>query len=406
MIEVERLRKVYGEFEALRGISFSVSKGEVVGFLGPNGAGKTTTLRILTGFIPPTSGKAVVANFDVFDDSLEVRKRLGYLPESVPLYPEMRVEEFLKFRAALKRIPVFERKANIDRVIEQCWLSDARWRIIGHLSKGFRQRVGLADALLGSPEVLVLDEPTVGLDPNQVRETRQLIKSLAQMHTVILSTHILHEVEMICNRVIIIHQGRIVADDTQEGLVESMSDSRRLLIELRNASTPAVEELLNATPGVARWYVAEHEGIVKVEVEQDRGVDLRETLSAAFVSMGCLIRELRSERFTLEDIFAHLTSDKYVEPDRIPVEAELAPAPIPEAEPAEPEAEPAAPDEGEPETETPAAAAEAEPAPPDEPPPAEAPPPDAERPPAPSEAGAADDGARPEDDDHPREGGE
>lgn len=329
LIQVENLKKVYGEFEALRGISFEIERGEVVGFLGPNGAGKTTTMRILTGFIPATSGKAVVAGYDVFDDSLEVRKRLGYLPENVPLYTEMRVEEYLRFRAALKKVPMFERSAAVDRALEQCRLKDSRKRIIGHLSKGFRQRVGLADALLGSPQVLVLDEPTVGLDPNQVRETRNLIKSLAENHTVILSTHILHEVEMICNRVIIIHEGRIVADDTQKGLIESMSDSRRLIVELIG-DRRIIEDTVNSIEGIDKLYCVNVNGTVKLEIDLHPGFDLRERLSREFATRGIVILEMRSERMMLEDIFSNLTSDKFVEPKL---------APIPDAPSVEPDAQ-------------------------------------------------------------------
>ena len=324
MIEVHNLRKVFGEFEAIKGISFSVERGEVVGFLGPNGAGKTTTLRILTGFIPATSGTATVAGFNVFDDSMEARKRLGYLPENVPLYAEMRVEEYLRYRGALKKIPRFERYAHIERVIEQCWLEDVRRRIIGHLSKGYRQRVGLADALLGAPEVLILDEPTVGLDPNQVRETRMLIKSLAESHTVILSTHILHEVEMICNRVIIIRRGEIVADDTQQGLIESMSESSKLFIELKGEGAALVDTYLRSVQGIGKFYIAGSDDIIRIELDQQPGFDLRQQLSTAFSEQGFIILELRSERFMLEDIFVGLTSDKFTEsePPSEPAEVE------------------------------------------------------------------------------------
>ncbi|MFA4986264.1 MAG: ATP-binding cassette domain-containing protein [Candidatus Brocadiia bacterium] len=345
MISVTNLTKVYGEFHAIRDVSFSISKGEVVGFLGPNGAGKTTTMRILTGFIPATTGKVVVAGYDVFEDSLKVREKLGYLPENVPLYPEMRVREYLAFRSAIKRIPSFERPAHIERVVQQCWLKDVRNRIIGQLSKGFKQRVGLADALLGSPDVLILDEPTVGLDPNQVRETRHLIKSLAENHTVILSTHILHEVEMICSRIIIINAGRIVADaPSQQDLIDSMSDAAVLYLEARGTDNPRLSELLSTFEGIDRFYVAESGGIVKIEVHQKPKCDIRERLAAALAAQGYALRELRSERMRLEDIFARLTSDKYTSveasaldiPDALPVPEEPPPEPVGEAEPVPP----------------------------------------------------------------------
>jgi ABC-2 type transport system ATP-binding protein len=209
MISVENLTKYYGEYPAVRGISFEVPRGRVVGFLGPNGAGKSTTMRILAGYLTPTSGRASIAGHDVFTDSIAARRRIGYMPESCPLYPELRVEEYLRFRAGLKGLWFGTRRKRIEYVLERCWLSDVRRQLIGTLSKGYRQRVGLADALLADPPVLILDEPTAGLDPTQIRETRKLIRELGTQHTMLLSTHILTEVEMTCDTVIIIYQGEV-----------------------------------------------------------------------------------------------------------------------------------------------------------------------------------------------------
>jgi ABC-2 type transport system ATP-binding protein len=214
MIVVDDLTKYYGEYPAVRGVSFDVPKGRVVGFLGPNGAGKSTTMRILAGFLTATSGRASIAGFDVFRDPIEVRRRIGYMPENCPLYPEMRVEEYLRFRAGLKGLGWAARRKRIDYVVGKCWLKDVRRQLIGTLSKGYRQRVGLADSLLADPPVLILDEPTAGLDPTQIRETRKLIRELGAEHTMLLSTHILSEVEMTCDTVIIIYQGQVVENGT------------------------------------------------------------------------------------------------------------------------------------------------------------------------------------------------
>jgi len=218
MIEVEGLTKCYRDFTAIEDITFRVEKGEIVAFLGPNGAGKTTTMRILTGYLPATEGKVAVCGYDVFEEPMEVKKRIGYLPEQPPVYNDMRVTEYLRFVAKIKGVPRRERNEAMDRVIQRCALSDVADRIIGKLSKGYKQRVGLAQAMIHDPEVLILDEPTIGLDPKQIIEIREMIKSLSGGHTVILSTHILQEVSMICQRVLIISQGRIVADDTLENL--------------------------------------------------------------------------------------------------------------------------------------------------------------------------------------------
>ncbi|MCZ2341049.1 MAG: ABC transporter ATP-binding protein [Bacteroidales bacterium] len=214
MIRVDHLTKYYGEYPAVRDVSFEVPKGRVVGFLGPNGAGKSTTMRILAGFLTASSGQATIAGKDVFSDPIAVRRQIGYMPENCPLYPELRVDEYLKFRAGLKGLGWSARRKRIDYVLERCWLSDVRRQLVGTLSKGYRQRVGLADALLADPPVLILDEPTAGLDPTQIRETRKLIRELGREHTMLLSTHILTEVEMACDSVIIIYQGKVAEDGT------------------------------------------------------------------------------------------------------------------------------------------------------------------------------------------------
>ncbi|MFO8013993.1 MAG: ABC transporter ATP-binding protein, partial [Phycisphaerae bacterium] len=232
MIEVDDLTKWYGRTLALDQASFTVEEGRIVGFLGPNGAGKSTTLRILTGFMPPTSGRARVAGRDVLTEGLAVRRSIGYMPENVPLYPEMRVDEYLAFRAGLKEVPGGKRRAAVDRVVERCWLTDMRRRLIGQLSKGFRQRVGLAEALIGDPPVLILDEPTIGLDPAQIQAVRELIRSLGKKHTVLLSSHILPEVEKTCSHLVIIAQGRIAAAGSVEELKEGLAESKRIVLEV------------------------------------------------------------------------------------------------------------------------------------------------------------------------------
>jgi gliding motility-associated transport system ATP-binding protein len=292
MIHVENLVKRYGPQEALAGVSFDVAKGEILGFLGPNGAGKTTTMRILTCFLPATAGVAQVAGFDVFSQSVEVRRNIGYLPESVPLYPEMRVTEYLDFRARLKRAA----RGRIDTVIGQCG--------IGALSKGFRQRVGLADALVANPPILILDEPTVGLDPNQIREVRQLIRELGKEHTILLSTHILPEVEMVCGRVVIIDRGRVLAQGTPAELRAKTSGRARVVAEIRGAGE--VKDELAKIDGVtsvvadgARWIL-----------EVAEGRDVREDVFKTVVANGWTLVELRAEAMTLEDIFARLTTQE------------------------------------------------------------------------------------------------
>ncbi|MCH7622511.1 MAG: ABC transporter ATP-binding protein, partial [Nitrospinae bacterium] len=234
MIEVENLTKFYGPRPAIKGISFQVNKGEVVGFLGPNGAGKTTTMNILCCIIPASSGSAKVCGYDVFDESLEIRKRIGYLPETPPLYPDMTVTSYLKFAAEIRQVSSNKVQASVDRVLEKCTLKEVRQRIIGRLSKGFQQRVGLAQAMIHDPEILILDEPTIGLDPIQIIEIRKLIQDLASSHTIILSSHILPEITQICKRVIILNDGEIAAVDSLEGLTSSLNKSERFILKVRN----------------------------------------------------------------------------------------------------------------------------------------------------------------------------
>ncbi len=312
MISVRSLTKRYGAFLAVDDISFDVERGGVVGFLGPNGAGKTTTIRILACYHPATSGSASVANFDVFQDSMEVRRRLGYLPESTPLYPEMRVREYLQFRGKLRRMSRDERTAAIRRVTEKCWLGEFIDRPIGHLSKGMKQRVGLADAMLHDPDVLILDEPTIGLDPTQIRETRSLIKELGQRHTVMLSSHILHEVEQTCDRAIIIASGRIVASGSPQELRNKFSaGGGRVVAEVR-APAADIEKGARALPGVEQVEAAAADGWVRVSVRARPEHDVREDLYRLSATNGWTLRELRREGATLEDFFVQVTAEQNV----------------------------------------------------------------------------------------------
>jgi ABC-2 type transport system ATP-binding protein len=307
MIVVKQLTKRYARHEAVREISFSVNRGEIVGFLGPNGAGKTTTLRMLTGFLPPTSGTARVAGFDIFRQSLEARRKIGYMPENVPLYDEMRVREYLKFRAQLKGLCRSDTRRRVGEVLETCGLQSVRRKMIKTLSKGFRQRVGLADALVHDPELLILDEPTNGLDPNQIRQIRELIRQLGQAHTVLISTHILHEVEMTCNRVIIIDNGRIKAADTPANLTRRMRAAGRVQVELH--ADPAVaagalnrlEHVKKVTPEPL------DEGWSRFTVWVDSGSDPRERIAGLASQFGWPLRSLFRHVATLEDVFVELT---------------------------------------------------------------------------------------------------
>jgi len=304
MIKAESLCKVYGTTNAISNVSFEVAAGEVLGFLGPNGAGKTTTMRILTCFIQPTSGWATVAGYDVSTQSLEVRRRIGYQPEGVPLYNDMTVRSYLSFIVSAKGYPRSHRKTFVADAMEQTGLEDVSGRLIGHLSKGYRQRVGLAQALVGDPQVLILDEPTIGLDPQQVREIRDLIKRMALKRTVILSTHILPEVSMTCNKVIIINQGRIVAHGTPEKLT---SELQREGIARVVVAGPVedVRRKLDAQAGVTAVTVTRKldANVAEYEIKSRRGLDVRPRVAAAIVGAGWELLELRTEGMTLEEIF-------------------------------------------------------------------------------------------------------
>jgi ABC-2 type transport system ATP-binding protein len=309
VIEVEHLTKVYNSRKAVDDISFKVEKGEILGFLGPNGAGKTTTMRILTCYMPATEGTARVSGFDVFEESLEVRKRIGYLPENPPVYPEMTVESYLNFVARIKGVVSSRRKSQVDDVMQKCDIGDVSTRIIGKLSKGYKQRVGLAQALLNNPEVLILDEPTIGLDPKQIHEVRALIKALAGSHTVILSTHILPEVSMTCSRVVIINKGKVVAMDSPEGLAHQVKGADRVALTV-DGPQPAVVEKLQGIKGVAGVH-AEGEAsgpLSNYTIECEPDTDIRRTLASVIVSQGWGLLELRGISLSLEDVFINLTT--------------------------------------------------------------------------------------------------
>jgi ABC-2 type transport system ATP-binding protein len=316
VIEVEHLSKVFNSRKAIDDVSFNVGKGDVLGFLGPNGAGKTTTMRILTCYMPSTEGTARIAGYDVFDESLEVRKRIGYLPENPPLYPEMTVESYLGFVAKIKGTPATQCKSQIEKVVEECNIGDVRKRIIGRLSKGYKQRVGLAQALLNDPEVLILDEPTIGLDPKQIHEVRSLIKSLASTRTVILSTHILPEVSMTCNRVVIINEGKVVAMDTPEGLAAQMKGAERIALTVDGPSE-AIREKIQAIDEVMSIHAAEGgpDAFPSFTVECELGTDLRPLLASTVVSQGWGLLELRGVSMSLEDVFINLTTQEPTEAD-------------------------------------------------------------------------------------------
>jgi ABC-2 type transport system ATP-binding protein len=309
MIQVEDLVKRYSGFTAIHGLTFSVNRGEIVGFLGPNGAGKSTTMRILSCFMPPTSGRASVAGYDVYEQSLEVRKRIGYMPENVPLYPEMRVREYLDFRAALKGVPRAKRRGRVDDVSEQCGIKDVSRKIIGHLSKGYKQRVGLADTLVHDPELIILDEPTIGLDPNQIRQVRELITDLGKTHTVLLSTHILPEVEMTCSRVLIINKGRIVASDTPKNLKQLRMGGGETIVELKG-ETLRIEEELQKLDGVQSLETSALDGGYARFIIHPKGdEDLRESVFHRSKERGWVLRELTRRQQTLEDVFVQITTE-------------------------------------------------------------------------------------------------
>ncbi len=305
MIQVTNLCKSYGPKVAISNVTFDVKDGEILGFLGPNGAGKTTTMRILCGYMPPTSGTAIVGGYDVFNDSLKARRKIGYLPESVPLYPEMTVQDYLHFMAQIRGVPRSDRKARVEHVMKLCHVDDVHSKLIGRLSRGYRQRVGIAQALVHDPPVLVLDEPTVGLDPKQITDTRQLIKSLGGSHTILLSTHILPEVSMICNRVVIINDGRVIAEDTPDNLTRRLRGAERISLEVRGPADK-IQATLERIPNVLTVSTAPSDGRPRFLVDCAVGQDVREDLAAAIVSNGWGLLELRPLGMSLEEVFLKL----------------------------------------------------------------------------------------------------
>ena len=318
MIKVEGLTKRYARTVAVDNISFEVEKGQIVGFLGPNGAGKTTTMRVLTCFLPPTTGTASVAGYDVMSQALEVKKRIGYLPESPPLYPEMEVVEYLHFVGRLKGIPKADIARRADEAMDRCALGEVRTKLIAKLSKGFRQRVGLAQAIIHNPDVLILDEPTSGLDPKQIIEIRDLLKRLAGEHTIILSTHILSEVENTCERVIIISQGKLVATDSVANLTNRLRGSEAVALEVEAADgqpeSREVQQRLEQIPGVSRVLMKDaRNSRLSFEVESLQGRSVRSDLARAVVNSGWNLSELRAVGFSLEDIFLQLTASEQKE---------------------------------------------------------------------------------------------
>jgi ABC-2 type transport system ATP-binding protein len=311
VIEVQHLTKKYGPVTAVDDVTFRVERGEILGFLGPNGAGKTTTMRVLTGYMPATSGRAIVAGFDVFEQPLEAKRRTGYLPETPPLYPEMTVREYLGFVAQIKGVPGGERKGRVDTAMEKARVSDMAARLCGQLSKGYRQRVGLAQALLHNPDVLILDEPTAGLDPKQIIETRELIKRLAGDHTIILSTHILPEVSQTCQRVVIINRGRVVAVDSPANLTRRLGGAQTMYVQVDGVPDGASASL-ERIGGITRvTEVDRQDGVVGFEVESEGGQDLRREIARAVVTSGWGLLELRPVRVSLEDIFLQLTTEEH-----------------------------------------------------------------------------------------------
>jgi len=308
MIEVEGLTKYYGPLPAIRDVSFTIDRGEVVGFLGPNGAGKSTTMRILTCYMPPSAGAARIGGLDCFERSLEVRRQVGYLPENVPLYGDLTVRGFLRFAAGAKGVESRKLEVEVGRVIGVCGLEAAAHRIVGHLSKGFRQRVGLAQALLNNPPVLVLDEPTIGLDPTQIIEIRRLIQELREEHTVLLSSHILPEVAQICQRVLIINKGQIIATDTPANLTSQLQKSAQVQLQVRG-NAAELASALEILAGVQKVSLAEGDQ-GRVFVETDRSGDLRPDIARLVVERGMDLLELKLVDLSLEDIFVQLVTEE------------------------------------------------------------------------------------------------
>jgi len=329
MISVKELSKRYARTIAVDQISFEVAKGQIVGFLGPNGAGKTTTMRMLTCFLPPSAGTATVAGFDVLEQPLEVKKRIGYLPETPPIYPEMETEEYLKFVGKLKGIPNADLQKRVDYVSDRCAIADVKKKLLGKLSKGYRQRVGLAQAIIHNPDVLILDEPTAGLDPKQINETRDLIKDLAGEHTIILSTHILPEVEQTCEQVIIINKGKLVATDSVRNLQARARGAESVVIEIAGRDgrleVGIAQHKLEQVAGVSRVLCKQQlDSRAVFEVESQKGRLVRGDLARAVVQSGWDLNELRSAAMSLEEIFLQLTQSeepKPAEPQPVPQES-------------------------------------------------------------------------------------
>ena len=329
MIQVEGLTKRYARHVAVNNISFSVDKGDIVGFLGPNGAGKTTTMRILTCFMPPSEGKATVANYDVFEQPFEVKKHIGYLPETPPVYPEMSVRDYLTFVARLKNLPAGDLRSRVEQVMERCAVADVSTKLISKLSKGYRQRVGLAQAIVHNPDVLILDEPTSGLDPKQINETRELIKSLAGEHTIILSTHILPEVEAVCEKVIIINKGKVVATDSVENLKNRAGIGGATQVQIENTGDldpVSVHQRLEQVAGVSKVLDRlTHGPRLVFEIENLQGQNARPDIARAIVHAGWNLIELKSSTMTLEEVFLELTGSHAPEAAVAPVvEGEVA----------------------------------------------------------------------------------
>ncbi|HET7219448.1 MAG TPA: ATP-binding cassette domain-containing protein [Vicinamibacterales bacterium] len=306
MIEVQHVSKRYGRVTAVDDVSFRVERGEILGFLGPNGAGKTTTMRILTGYMPASDGKALIAGYDVFTNPLEAKRRTGYLPETPPLYPDMTVREYLDFVARIKGVPAKERKTRVAGVMQRTHVADMAERHCAKLSKGYKQRVGLAQALIHNPEVLILDEPTAGLDPKQIIETRQLIRGLAGDHTIVLSTHILPEVAQTCQRVVIINKGRVAAIDTPDNLTARLTGAETMFIQIDSNGAEAGPALA-AIPGVTRVLASPGGGY---EVESERGKDVRREMAKTVVNRGWGLLELRPMRMSLEEIFLQVITEE------------------------------------------------------------------------------------------------
>jgi ABC-2 type transport system ATP-binding protein len=320
VIEVQHLTKRYGRVTAVDDVSFRVERGEILGFLGPNGAGKTTTMRILTGYMPATEGRAMVGGFDLFDKPIQAKRRIGYLPETPPLYPDMTVREYLDFVARIKGVSSKERRDRVVTTMKRTRIDDMADRHCVKLSKGYRQRVGLAQALIHNPEVLILDEPTAGLDPKQIIETRDLIRSLAGDHTIVLSTHILPEVSQTCQRVVIINKGRVVAVDTPDNLTARLRGAETMYVQV-DAGGADAGQVLATIPGVTRVLSSDTRGTVAgYEVESDRGTDIRRELSRMIVNRGWGLLELRPMRMSLEEIFLQVTTEERPAETPAPVE--------------------------------------------------------------------------------------